>query len=121
MTTATPKADRVPNRAPKGGAVSSVNGRFYRGGWFMPVVSNPVILKPAKLEGSSRQVAWATRLRDQKLAATEAQLTGLIHGMTTIKPCYRPMVRVEIEQAAALRHRLMRTTSAVQIIESARA
>lgn len=30
--------DRIINRAPKGGMVSSVNGRFYRGGWFMPML-----------------------------------------------------------------------------------
>ena len=34
---------RIVNRAPKGGATSPVNGRHYKGGWFMPMDPAPVI------------------------------------------------------------------------------
>ena len=120
-TAAQPKttADRVYSRAPKGGAVSSVNGQFYRGGWFMPCVpALAVVTKPAPLTGSYAQVSWATGLRARKLAKIDAQLSDLIFGLSTIRPAYRPMYRPEIEALATERFRLLRTTSAVAIIDA---
>jgi hypothetical protein len=47
MTTTTSKTDRIYNRAPKGGAISPVNSRFYKGGQFMPMVAVVVEVKQA--------------------------------------------------------------------------
>jgi hypothetical protein len=76
MTT-TPKADRYSNRAPKGGASSPVNGQFYAGGRWMPMTAEVVEVsaKPVALEGSSRQIPWATRLRREELARLDEELT----------------------------------------------
>ena len=117
MTTATPAtADRIANRAPKGGAVSAVNGRFYRGGWFMPMVAEVVEVKPAVLEGSARQVAWAARLRKEALARLaldlECRRMSLAHPRMDGKG-----VRQAIRRDALLLHRLTVERSAVRIID----
>lgn len=49
MTNTNAKTDRYDNRAPKGGAISPVNNRFYLGGQWMPK-TNKVEVKPAIIE-----------------------------------------------------------------------
>jgi hypothetical protein len=60
MTTAT----KLYNRAPKGGMVSSVNGRFYKGGQFMPAATVTAIwaIRPITFEGKRRFLAIAKDL-----------------------------------------------------------
>lgn len=48
--------DRFINRAPKGGMVSGVNGRFYKGGTFMPMAINAVT--PAPGPGPTRTTVF---------------------------------------------------------------
>jgi hypothetical protein len=74
--TTTTKTDRYSNRAPKGGAVSPVNGQWYAGGQWMPMVAEVVEFKPAVLEGSSRQVMWANRLRKQAIANVRDEIAA---------------------------------------------
>jgi hypothetical protein len=116
MTT-TPKANRFSNRAPKGGAVSPVNGLFYAGGQFMPMVALVVELKPAPLAGSSRQVAWANRLRREALANLDdeinARLLFLASPRRTVAAEYRPIVR----RLLIARHALMTERSASAVID----
>jgi hypothetical protein len=112
------KADRVNiNRAPKGGAVSTVNGRFYAGGQFMPMVAEVVEVKPAPLAGSSRQVAWANRLRRQALANLDdeinARMPSVIGRSRTEAAEYRPIVR----RLMIARHALMTERSAANVID----
>jgi hypothetical protein len=108
----------VPNRAPRGGAISSVNGRWYAGGQFLPAVADPATAnKPAALVGSSRQVAWATRLRDAALAAKDAELAGLLFALTAGKPAWALLVRDEYRTGLAERHAMVRETSAAKWID----
>jgi hypothetical protein len=60
MTTAT----KLYNRAPKGGMVSSVNGRFYKGGQFVPAatVTAVWVVRPMTFEGKRRFRAIAKDL-----------------------------------------------------------
>jgi hypothetical protein len=119
MTTITAnKADCVNiNRAPKGGAVSTVNGRFYAGGQFMPMVADVVEFKPAPLAGSSRQVAWADRLRRQALAnlddEIQARMSFVVGGNRAEAAKYRPIVR----KLMVARHALMTERSAANVID----
>ena len=48
MTSTTRQTDRLINRAPKGGAISPINGRFYKGGQFMPMAGAEI--KPTRVE-----------------------------------------------------------------------
>ena len=107
-------AKTVRNRAPKGGMVSPVNGLFYRGGWFMPtaIEGRPTVEGPARLEGSSRQVPWAEKIRRQELARVEAELAGLLHAIGTAPKVYRAWMRSEIERSAIERHRMLAERSA---------
>jgi hypothetical protein len=76
-TTNATKADRFANRAPKGGAISLVNGLFYAGGQFMPMVAADKVWslsKPVALAGSVRQVAWASRLRREALEILDDEI-----------------------------------------------
>ncbi len=65
-------------RAPKGGC--TVNGKFYAGGQFClpynPADPHGLNSKPVRLTGSSRQVAWAFRLRKEAIARLDAQLAA---------------------------------------------
>ena len=117
MTTTAAKADRFANRAPKGGAVSSVNGQFYKGGQFMPMAAQVVEVKPAPLAGSSRQVAWANRLRREALAVLEDEINvrRLIladpHGADTTA------TRRGVKRLLIARHDLMTEMSAAAVID----
>lgn len=117
MTTASIKADRFANRAPKGGAVSPVNGRFYAGGQFMPMVAEVVEMKPAKLEGSSRQVVWADRLRREELARLDEELTVRRLMLADRKVIDGAGVRRAIRRDSIARHRLMSERSASAVID----
>ena len=73
-------ADRVYNRAPKGGILCPLSGRFFKGGQFCFLYTAEqlaAIAKPAPLTGSSRQISWATRLRTTWLARLDAKLAEL--------------------------------------------
>lgn len=118
-TTATAKADRFINRAPKGGAVSSVNGQWYAGGQFMPMVAKVEVEapKPAPMVGSSRQVAWANRLRREALAvlADEINVRRLFVADprgTDVKATRAGLRRLLIEE-----HKLMGERSAAAVID----
>lgn len=115
MTTTT---CHIANRAPKGGMVSSVNGRFYLGGQFMPMVAEALEVRPTPLKGSYRQVAWANRLRAELLAATEARLAELLTGMATVRRGFRPFFQSEAAKVAIKRHRMMVETSAAAWIDA---
>jgi hypothetical protein len=116
MTTTTTQADRVNiNRAPKGGAVSTVNGQFYAGGQFMPMVAVVVEVKPAPLAGSSRQVAWASRLRREALGRLDDEIQArmsFLNNRTEAK-VYRPIVK----RLLIARHKLMTERSAASVID----
>ena len=116
ITTTTTKADRVNiNRAPKGGAVSTVNGQFYAGGQFMPMVAVVVEVKPAPLAGSTRQVAWANRLRREALASLDDEIQArmsFLNSRTDAK-VYRPIVK----RLMVTRHHLMTERSAAAVID----
>jgi hypothetical protein len=118
MTDTSIKADRFSNRAPKGGAVSLVNGQFYLGGQFMPMVATTVPVKPATLEGSARQVVWANRLRREALAS----LSDEIHVRTIFLNESKTEVEARIYRTAVkplliARHDLMTERSAASIID----
>jgi hypothetical protein len=118
MTTTTKSTDRIINRAPRGGAISPVNGRFYAGGQFMPMVAEVVELKPAPLAGSSRQVAWANRLRREELARLEDEIAArLLFLNSPIRAEVREN-RKALRGFLAARHNLMAERSAARVIES---
>jgi hypothetical protein len=120
MTDATIKTDRFSNRAPKGGAVSLVNGQFYLGGQFMPMVAkvesttDTMPAKPATLEGSTRQVAWANRLR-AALANLNDEISARLLFLNSPKTASE--VRPAIKQLLITRHGLMTERSALRVIE----
>jgi hypothetical protein len=115
MTTTTIKADRFSNRAPKGGAVSPVNGQFYKGGQFMPMVSTPVVVRPATLEGSTRQVAWANRLRCDALVSLQEEIDARLLFLNSPKTAKG--VRPAIKRLLIARHALTVERSAARVIE----
>ena len=115
MTTTTPKADRFSNRAPKGGAVSPVNNQFYKGGQFMPMLSTPAEVKPVALEGSSRQVAWANRIRTVALASLNDEIQARLLFLNG--PKTDASVRTAIKALLITRHGLMTERSAAKVIE----
>jgi hypothetical protein len=112
--TVAPKADRF-YRAPKGGMVSTVNGRFYKGGQFIPLFSNPVEVKPVPLEGSTRQVLWAGRLRSQAIARLEDEIHArrLFLADSRTAKAVRPAIR----KLLITRHNLMTERSAAKVID----
>ncbi len=117
MTSPAPKADRFPNRAPKGGAVSPVNGLFYAGGQFMPMAVAGLTTGPVRLEGSTRQVAWATRLRDVRLARLDAVLAHA-NALLSVAPREEaPAIRAARRTVAIARHNLKCERSAAAIID----
>lgn len=116
MTTTTPKADRF-HRAPRGGIVSPVNGIFYKGGQFLPKSSAPIEVKPAPLVGSSRQVAWANRIRREALARIEEDIMVRRMFLNDAKIVDEPGVRRAIRRDSIALHRLMVERSAGSIIE----
>jgi hypothetical protein len=119
MTTATAKADRVSvNRAPKGGAVSPINGLFYKGGQFMPMATTGFMAGPAKLEGSSRQVAWATRLRDEALAKLDLALINANALLSVADRTEAPAIRSACRTLAIVRHAVKCERSAAAIIDN---
>jgi hypothetical protein len=103
------------NRAPRGGAVSLVNGLFYLGGQFMPMAVEPVRLMPAPLAGSVRQVAWANRLRREALASLDDEINARLIGLGDRKEtrAYRPAVR----RLLIARHALWTERSASAVID----
>lgn len=117
MTTATAKADRIVNRAPKGGAVSVVNGRFYAGGQFMPMVAEAVVVKPVALEGSSRQVAWADRLRKAELTRLAEEIATRRLFLDDKKAIDAAGVRRAIRRDEVVRFNLLNIRSAAAIID----
>jgi hypothetical protein len=116
MTTTTPKADRFTNRAPKGGAVSTVNGQFYAGGQFMPMVAVVVEVKPAPLAGSSRQVAWANRLRTEALTSLDAEIQVRVEFLNEGHAESRA-IRATVKRMLIVRHNLMTERSAATVID----
>jgi hypothetical protein len=115
MTTTKSTADRYSNRAPKGGAVSPVNGRFYLGGQWMPMVHEVVEVRPATLEGSSRQVVWASRIRSEGLARLEDEINARLLFLSSPKDA--ASVRPAIRRLLIARHGLMTERSAARVIE----
>jgi hypothetical protein len=121
MTTTTPKADRFSNRAPKGGAVSAVNGMFYLGGTFMPMVPAHKIYTlatPAPLVGSVRQVAWANRLRRDELARLEDEISARLLFLASPVKAESIASRKAVRPLLIARHRLMVERSASVVIAS---
>ena len=110
-------------RAAKGGEVSMVNLKFYKGGQFMPLAREEVQLltNPARLEGSSRQIAWATRIRSEMLAVAETRLAELLTGMDQVKPGFRPFFQAEVQKLTVTRHRILTQTDASAFIDVVRA
>lgn len=117
MTTSTTKADRFINRAPKGGAVSPVNGRFYAGGQFMPMAAEVVEVKPAPLAGSSRQVAWAGRIRREALAVLEDEINVRLLILADPHGADTKATREGIKRLLISRHGLMTERSASTLID----
>jgi hypothetical protein len=124
MTTATTrKADIHVNRAPKGGAISPVNGRFYLGGQFMPMVAAEkaekaeTVNKPAPMVGSVRQVAWANRLRSEALVALDAEIH--VRRLFIAGPVRSQAddARKAIKPFLVARHTLMTERSAASVID----
>jgi hypothetical protein len=117
MTTTTLKADRVSiNRAPKGGMVSPINGLFYKGGQFMPAATAGFNAGPATLEGSSRQVAWATRLRDEALVKVDDMLATAHELLKVAAWDEAPAIRAACRDLAITRHLVKAEKSAAKII-----
>jgi hypothetical protein len=116
MTTPTTKADRVNiNRAPRGGAVSPVNGLFYLGGQFMPMAAGIVEYKPVPLVGSVRQVAWANRLRREALGRLDDEINARLLFLASPKDART--VRPAIRRLMVARHALMVERSASVVID----
>jgi hypothetical protein len=119
-TATTRKADINANRAPKGGAISPVNGQFYAGGQFMPMVAAEkveTIDKPAPMVGSTRQVAWANRLRREALAVLEDEIN--VRRLFIAGPFKGQAAdaRQSIRPYLIARHRLMTERSAASVID----
>jgi hypothetical protein len=117
MTTTTKSTDRIINRAPKGGAISPVNGRFYAGGQFMPMVAEVVEVKPAALEGSTRQVAWANRLRREELARLDEEVAARVAFLNSPIKAEVAASRKAVKPLLIARHNLMTERSASAVIE----
>ena len=117
MTTPTPKADRVSiNRAPKGGAVSPINGLYYKGGQFMPLAAAGFNAGPVALMGSTRQVAWANRLRAEALAKLDDAIANANALLTVATRQQATAVRSALRTLAVTRHAVKATRSAATII-----
>lgn len=116
-TTSTTKADRYSNRAPKGGAVSPVNGLWYQGGRWMPCVTDASAPNPVPLSGATRQVPWAARLRRAELARIEDQIAGLRGGLESISRKAAVESRGLIRALSIEHHVLMVERSASAIID----
>lgn len=110
-------SDRFTNRAPRGGAVSPVNGQFYAGGQFMPMVAEVVEIKPAPLAGSSRQVLWAERLRRQALARLEDEIHVRMLILADPHGADLTATRRGVKRLLIARHGLMTETSAARVID----
>jgi hypothetical protein len=99
-----------------GGAGATVNGKFYLGGQFMPMVAEVAEFNPAPLAGSSRQVAWANRLRREALANLDDEINARMPSVTGRNKAeaaeYRPIVR----KLMVTRHNLMVESSAANVI-----
>lgn len=117
MTTTTATTDRIINRAPKGGAVCPISGRFYRGGQFMPLAPADVVVKPAALEGSSRQVAWAERLRKAELARLAEEIATRRLFLSDKQAVDAAGVRRAIRRDEVARFNLLNIRSAAAIID----
>lgn len=112
-------AARVYYRAPKGGMVDPVSGVYYRGGCFMRKYDGPQLARaasPAPLAGSSRQVSWATRLRNTWLSRLDAKLTALRGRLETAGRKDGAGIRAEIKRVEGKRFRLWSETCAATIV-----
>jgi hypothetical protein len=78
MTSPTPKADRFINRAPRGGMVSPINNRFYKGGQFMPMAIVEVVAAPARATKAAK-VARIVAKADARIRRAEVEKRTLIH------------------------------------------
>jgi hypothetical protein len=118
MTTTTTTTGRILNRAPKGGAISTVNGQWYAGGQFMPMVPVVAEVKPATLEGSSRQVAWASRIRREELARVQDEINARLLFLNS--PIRKEVAenRKALKGFLAAQYRLMTERSAARLIEA---
>jgi hypothetical protein len=117
MNTATVKTDRYSNRAPRGGAVSPINDKFYAGGQWMPMASAPVPTGPAPLAGSTRQVAWAARLRREALNRLDDEIFARMMALASPFRHERADNRRALVPLLTARHALTVETSAAKIID----
>jgi hypothetical protein len=117
MIVTTPKADRIVNRAPRGGAVSPINGRFYAGGTFMPMASAPIPTGPAPLAGSCRQIDWASRLRREALARLDDEIFARMMALASPIRAERDANRGALKPFIVARYALMTEVSAAAIID----
>lgn len=77
MTTTTTTTGRILNRAPKGGEISPVNGRFYKGGQFMPTVAVVEPVATIEIKGAT----YTVRPIDPGFAGVAAvEVTKLVNG-----------------------------------------
>lgn len=111
------KADRYANRAPRGGAVSPVNGLYYRGGTWMPMVPAHISTAPAPLIGSTRQIPWANRLRDAAIARTTYRIDTLRLRMGNVPRREASAIGRKVERLEKSMGRLRAERSASRIIE----
>jgi len=113
-------------RAAKGGV--TIGGKFYKGGQFCPdSLSDDMValmtcpaspLKPVKLMGSSRQTAWATRLRAEKLAIVEARMVAMLHEVGREKGIGVLVAAYQYKDLAATRQLLIEEPEAAVIIDA---
>jgi hypothetical protein len=89
---------------------------FYKGGQFMPTATAGMVAAPAKLEGSSRQVAWASRLRNEGLAKLDAMLTDVNAALKVAARHEAPALRTVARTLATTRLLVKNERSAARII-----
>jgi hypothetical protein len=121
MMTTQAKVDRANiNRAPRGGAISEVNGLFYLGGQFMPMVPAEKVWflsKPAPLVGSVGQTAWAERLRREALVRLEDEIHVRRLFIAGPVKWQADDARKALKPFLFARHNLMTERSAASVIE----
>lgn len=122
MTTPTTKPAQP--RAPKGGLVCPLTGRFFAGGQFIPLGTAAEVerlSRPAPLAGSVRQVAWAARLRRDELARLDEEVSARLLFLASPIRAEVAANRRAVRPLLVARHRLMAETSAAAVIQSVRA
>lgn len=111
------RADRIVNRAPRGGAVSTVNNQYYAGGQFMPMAPAGFNPTPAPLAGSSRMVPWATRLRREAIARLDDEIYVARLFLETPGLVRPAAVRARVRTLLVARHGLLVERSAAAILD----